>query len=175
MHDSHSTGAPAADAFADLLEANRHHREAFTLAGLPGSAARGLAVVTCIDTRIDPLAALGLAPGDAKITRNAGARVTDDVLRSLALATALLGVVRIAVVQHTDCALGKATDDVLRARVAEASGGDARGWEPLAFADQEATLRADLARVTASPLIPSGVVVGGFVYDVGTGELRPVT
>jgi carbonic anhydrase len=164
----------ASGPFADLLRANRAHRDTFALGGLAGRAARHLAIVTCVDTRIDPLSALGLKPGDAKIVRNAGARVTDDVLRSLALTTALLGVTRIAVIQHTDCALAKAGDDHLRLQVAQATGADTTGWEPLAIGAQEPTLRADVERIRRNPLIGPGVVVGGFVYDVGTGELRPV-
>jgi carbonic anhydrase len=160
--------------FTDLLQGNRDHRDTFALGGLASHAARHLAIVTCVDTRIEPLAALGLKPGDAKIVRNAGARVTDDVLRSLALTTALLGVTRIAVIQHTDCALTKMGDDQLRVEVAQATGADTTGWEPLAIGAQDTTLRADVERVRRDPLIGPEVVVGGFVYDVGTGELRPV-
>src|SRR6188508_2567749 len=97
-----------------------------------------------MDSRIDPLAVLGLEPGDAKILRNAGARVTDDVVRSLALVVAALGVSRVAVIAHTDCAVAKATDAELRSLVADVAGADTSGWEPLATSDQEATLRADL-------------------------------
>jgi len=91
-----------AEPFSDLLDANEAYAARFDLAGLPASPARELAIVTCIDSRIEPLAMLGLAPGDAKILRNAGARVTDDVLRSLVLAVNLLGVDRIAIVAHTE-------------------------------------------------------------------------
>jgi carbonic anhydrase len=161
------------EAFSDLLAANRRHQESFTLRGLPAQAARRLAVVTCIDTRLDPLPVLGLRPGDAKIIRNAGARVTDDVIRSLALATALLGVERIAVIAHTDCALAKAGDDELRASVAQASGGDTAGWQPLAVGDQRAALLADVGSIRQHPLIPRTVAVQGFVYDVTTGALCP--
>jgi carbonic anhydrase len=173
-HPPHPTGdpRPPSETFADLLTANRRHRDSFTLAGLPGRAAKGLAVVTCIDSRLDPLPALGLAPGDAKIIRNAGARATDDAIRSLALATALLGVERIAVIVHTHCAMASATADELRARVAQASGGDATGWEPLSVDDQLAVLDADVELIRRHPLIPARTVVAGFVYDVDTGELR---
>ncbi len=115
-----------AGAFDDLVEANRRNQAGFALRGLTGRPARGLAVLTCVDTRIDPLAVLGLTPGDAKILRNAGARVTDDVVRSLALVVAALGVERVALIAHTDCAVAKATDDELRALVAEASWGRRR-------------------------------------------------
>src|SRR3977135_322621 len=111
--------APSQDQsmFDDLLAANRRYRPAFPDSGGAGTAAKALAVVTCIDSRIDPLAMLGLRAGDAKIIRNAGARVTDDVLRSLVLAANLLGVTRVCVVQHTDCAMVGSTDDELRARI----------------------------------------------------------
>ena len=158
--------------FTDLLEANRRHHASFTGTGLPGRAGRGLAIVTCIDTRLDPLAMLGLEPGDAKIARNAGARVTDDVLRSLALSTALLGVDRIALIAHTDCALAKSTDEQLRAHVASASGGDTSGWEPLAVTDQPGAVQDDVELIRRHPLIRPGVVVAGFVYDVDSGVLH---
>ena len=91
--------------FDDLLEANRRYQEKFHDPGVGGKAGKGLAVLTCIDTRIDPLAILGLRPGDAKIIRNAGARATPDALRSLILAANLLNVSRVCVVQHTNCAM----------------------------------------------------------------------
>ncbi len=100
--------------FDDVLSANQAYSSGFRLAGLAPTAARGLAVVTCIDSRIEPLQMLGLAPGDAKILRNAGARVTDDVLRSLVLAVNLLGVNRVGVVQHTGCRMTGATNAELQ-------------------------------------------------------------
>jgi carbonic anhydrase len=161
--------------FDDLLEANLRYRDA---AGhdpsVEGKAGRGLAVLTCIDTRLDPLATLGLRPGDAKILRNAGARVTDDVLRSLVLAVNLLGVHRVAIVQHTDCAVIGSTDDDLRARVTAAAGADATGWEFLADADAAAALRADVERLRACPLLPDDLEVAGFVFDVRSGALTPL-
>jgi carbonic anhydrase len=160
--------------FDDLLDANRRNQVRFALGGLTGRPARGLAVLTCVDTRIDPLAVLGLTPGDAKILRNAGARVTEDVVRSLALVVAALGVERVAVIAHTDCAVAKASDDELRALVAEVSGADVAGWEPLAAVDQTAALRSDLERLRADPLLPADLVLGGFLYDVDTGALTPL-
>ena len=157
--------------FDDLLEANRDNQVDFAWADLTGTPRRGLAVLTCVDTRIDPLAVLGLAPGDAKILRNAGARVTDDVVRSLALVVAALGVDRVAVIAHTDCAVAKATDDELRALVAEKAGADTGGWEPLAVEDQVATLRDDVAELRRHPLLPADLTIGAFVYDVATGAL----
>ncbi len=160
--------------FDDLLDANRRNQADFAFAELTGRPRLGLAVVACMDTRIDPLAVLGLEPGDAKILRNAGARVTDDVVRSLAIVVANLGVDRVAVIAHTDCAMAKLSADELRARVAEVSGHATDGWDPLAVDDQEATLRADVGRLQADPLLPDDLTVGAFVYDVTTGALTPL-
>jgi carbonic anhydrase len=159
--------------FDDLLDANRRYRTEFHDSGVAGIAARGLAVLTCIDSRIDPLALLGLKAGDAKIIRNAGARVTDDALRSLVLAANLLGVTRVCVMQHTDCAMVGRTDDELRARIGELRGVDASGWEFLTSSDQTATLRSDIERIVSCPLLPPDLEVGGFIFDVRTGELVP--
>jgi carbonic anhydrase len=159
--------------FDDLIEANRRYRDGFRDQHLAGSAAKGLAVLTCIDSRIDPLAMLGLRPGDAKILRNAGARVTEDALRSLILATNLLDVTRICIVQHTDCAMSGVTDDELRARIAAATGHDASGLEPRAATIPHATLKADIATLRRHELIPATVEVAGFLYDVHTGALAP--
>lgn len=157
--------------FDDLLAANRSYAESFELSGLESRAAKGLCVVTCMDTRIDPLRMLGLRPGDAKILRNAGGRVTDDVLRSLVLAVALLGVNRVAVVEHTRCAMVGTTNEELRDGLG-ALGEAAGEWDFLPIADQAATLAADVERVRSCPLLPTDLIVGGFVYDVDTGRLR---
>jgi len=162
------------DAFDDLLAANARYAEVEHEVADSGVARRGLAIVTCIDSRIDPLAVFGLVPGDAKILRNAGARVTDDVERSLALATAALGVVRIAVVEHTDCKLTQSDDAELAAAVGAATGRKPAGFEPLAIADQSTALHADIERLLASPLLPDGVVVAGLVLDLRSGRLATV-
>jgi carbonic anhydrase len=159
--------------FDDLLDANRRYRTAFHDSGVAGVAARGLAVLTCIDSRIDPLAMLGLQAGDAKIIRNAGARVTDDSLRSLILATNLLGVTRVCVVHHTECAMVGTTEDEMRARIGSLRGVDAADWDFLVSTDQLATLRADLALIAACPLLPDSLEVGAFIFDVHSGELVP--
>src|SRR5665811_158219 len=101
--------------FDDLLAANRRYSTAFALQDIAGIAAKGFGLVTCIDSRIEPLTMLGLQPGDAKILRNAGGRVTSDVLRSLVLATTFLGVDRVCVIQHTDCRLSGTSNEHLRA------------------------------------------------------------
>ena len=159
--------------FDDLIDANRAYASSFGLGGLVPAARKHLGVVTCIDSRIEPLQMLGLAPGDAKILRNAGARVTDDVLRSLALAVHLLDVRRVCVVQHTGCALRGATNDALRGALAHRGAVVADDVDFLPIDDGDAVLRADLARIRTSPLLPADLAVAGFVYDVATGLLGP--
>jgi carbonic anhydrase len=162
------------DAFADLFEGNERYAAVEHEVAPTGFARRGLAIVTCIDSRIDPLAVFGLEPGDAKILRNAGARVTDDVLRTLALGAATLGVTRIAIVQHTDCKMASATDAEFVAAVEEATGRPATGFEPRAIPDQPTVLQTDVDRVLASPLVPDGAVVAGLLYDLRAGRLTTV-
>src|SRR3954447_9300348 len=137
------------DPFDDVLEANARYREEFSEGGVPGRAARGLAVVTCMDSRINPLEMLGLRPGDAKILRNAGARVTDDVLRTLVLAVHLLGVERVMVVAHTDCRMTKVTEDEAHAEML-ARGLDTRSIDFHTISDQVDTLRRDVQRIRSS-------------------------
>src|SRR3954453_356025 len=127
--------------FDDVLEANREFQAGFRDTGMPGKAAKGLAVVTCIDSRIDPLGMLGLKPGDAKIIRNAGARVTDDALRSLILAANPLDLTRVALGQHTECGVVGTGKDEMRKKVKAARGRSAEGWDFGAYVDQLATLR----------------------------------
>ena len=160
--------------FEDLLAANKRYAAKFHDPGVAGTAAKELAVLTCIDSRIDPLAMLGLQPGDAKIIRNAGARVTDDALRSLILASNLLAAKRICVVQHTDCAMAKSSEEEIARRVAEASGADTSGVQFHAMTDQQEALRQDVAKVRDCALIPDSTEVAGFLYDVHTGELVAV-
>jgi carbonic anhydrase len=147
--------------FTDILTANSayaaDHEE---LAN--GRARRGLAIVTCIDTRIDPLEAFGLIPGDAKVIRNAGARVTDDVLRTLIIASHALGVNRIALIQHTDCGVETQTGESI---------GD---LDFLTIDDQIATLHTDAEKIRSNKLLPAGTEVGEFIFDVHSGKLSPV-
>jgi carbonic anhydrase len=159
--------------FDDIVNSNRSYAESFHLAGLDPSAARGLAVITCMDSRIEPLQMLGLAPGDAKILRNAGARVTDDVLRTLVLAVHLLGVNRVCVVPHTGCRLIGASNEELHTTIWERRGIDATAWDFLPIDDQFETLRVDIERIRACDLLPSDLAVAGFIYDVDTGQLHP--
>lgn len=160
-------------AFDDLLAANTEFASTFTGSRLTGRAARGLAVVTCMDSRIDPLGLLGLQPGDAKILRNAGARVTDDVLRTLVLAVFLLGVTRVLVMPHTDCGMAKVTDEDVHA-LARAQGIDTRSLEFRTVPDQDAALRHDLMRIKASPFLLKDLAIGGAIYDVHTGKLEAI-
>jgi len=161
--------------FDDVLAANTDYAASVALRGLAPAAARGLAVVTCMDSRIEPLEMLGLKPGDAKIMRNAGARVTTDVLRTLALATHLLGVDRIMVVAHTQCKMASSSADEVNTAILNSSGIDARSLDFHLVDDQTATLAGDVQRIRSWPYLPSGVHVGGFIYDVDTGRLRRVS
>ena len=160
----------AADPFADVLAANGEWARGFELAGMSGQAAKGLAVLTCMDTRIDPLAMLGLRAGDAKILRNAGARVTDDVLRTLVLARYLLGVDRAMVVAHTDCRMAAGSEEDVHEAVQAAGGPDTRSLAFLVADDPSATLREDVQRVRSWPYL-TDLEVGGFLYDVASGRL----
>ena len=155
-------------AFDDVLTANANYSRRFVNEEIPGKAARGLAVVTCMDSRISPLEMLGLEPGDAKILRNAGARVTGDVLRTLVLAVHLLEVSRVLVVAHTDCRMSTVTDDDIHAELLT-RGLDTRSLEFRTIGDQVATLRRDVQRVRSLPFLPAGLPVAGCVYDVRTG------
>src|SRR5688572_21858836 len=122
-----------------------------------------------MDSRIDPLGMLGLGPGDAKIFRNPGGRVTHAALEALVLGVHLLGVERILVVPHTRCAMVMHTEDELRRKVSDSSGQDA-SWQSFSvIADQIAALHDDVRTVRSHPLIPDSVTVGGFLYDVDTG------
>ena len=161
---------PGDNTFGDVLAANEAYAHEFRLAGLEPRAARGLAVLTCMDSRIEPLAMLGLDPGDAKILRNAGARVTDDVLRTLVLASYLLGVDRAMIVAHTRCRMAAGEEEDVHAAVADAGGPDTRSLAFLVSSDQEETVRADVQRVRSWPYL-TGLRVGGFLYDVETGHL----
>jgi carbonic anhydrase len=157
--------------FEDVLAANGAFASRYTDSHLPGGAARRLAIVTCMDSRIDPLAMLGLARGDAKILRNAGARVTDDVLRTLVLAVHLLSVERVMIVPHTDCRMSMNTEDELHAAIWASSGLDTRSTEFGVVADQRAVLVRDVQRVRSSPYLPCDLPVIGCRYDLSTGGL----
>jgi carbonic anhydrase len=159
------------DAFEDLLAANRTYAETFDLGGFDGIAHAGIAIVTCMDSRIDPLGMVGLSPGDAKIFRNPGGRITEQALEALVLAVHLLNVKRVLVVPHTRCAMASSTLEQLRERVGASAGQDA-SWQTFGVVtDQVAALEDDVRKVRSHPLIPDTVDVGGFVYDVDRGLL----
>ena len=170
-HDEH-TGHPTD--FSDLLAANQDFAATFGLSGFDGVAHAGVAMVTCMDSRIDPLGMIGLKPGDAKILRNPGGRVHDQTLVALVVAVHLLGVERILVVQHTRCAMASASEQEMRERLTRASGEDASWMSINVITDPRETLRDDIAKIRAHPLVPDSVLVGGFVYDVDTGLLKPL-
>lgn len=167
MHDAAVT---TDESFADVLESNAQYARGYANRGLTGSAARGLAVLTCMDSRIDPLAMLGLRAGDAKILRNAGAQVTGDVLATLVLARHLLAVDRLMVIAHTNCRMA-GTDDELREAIREAGGPDTSDFAFGASPDQRATVCAGVERVRSFDRL-QGLAVGGFLYDVETGRLE---
>jgi carbonic anhydrase len=160
------------DAFDDLLAANRDFAADFSLAGFDGVAHAGVAIITCMDSRIDPLRLVGLNPGDAKIFRNPGGRVTEAALEALVLGVHLLRVERILVVPHTRCAVASNTERELHERVAASAGTDVSWQRFHVVEDQIAALGEDVHRVRSHPLIPDRVAVGGFLYDVDTGLLE---
>lgn len=161
-------------AFDDLLEANARFAADFQDAGLPARAARGLAVITCMDSRVDPFRILGITAGDAKVLRNAGARVTDDVLRTLVLAVYLLGVDRVLVMPHTHCRMAESTEAQIHALIRRDYDVDTRSLEFRTDPDQVGALRHDLVKIKAAPLLPRDLVVGGALFDVDTGHLVQV-
>jgi carbonic anhydrase len=161
-----------ADAFADVIAANEEYARSYASSDLSGWANQGLAVITCMDSRIDPLNVLGMKPGDVKILRNAGARVTDDVLRTLVLATYLLGVRRVLVMPHTECKMASGEEADVHQLIAEKSGIDTRSIEIRTVTDQVDALITDVVRVRAYPLLPPDLVVAGAIFDVHTGLLR---
>ncbi|MBE2998588.1 carbonic anhydrase [Nocardiopsis sp. HNM0947] len=170
MSQSDQTSSP----FDDVFSANAEYAANFSLNGLQPVAKRGLALVTCMDSRIEPLDMLGLGPGDAKILRNAGARVTDDTLRTLVLAVYLLGVERVLILPHTKCKMASVeNDDVVHDLIEEQYGVDTRSLEFKTDNDQLGALKHDLERIRHHPLLPAGLPVTGAIYDVDTGRVEP--
>ncbi|KGA16956.1 hypothetical protein GM50_13020 [freshwater metagenome] len=157
--------------FNDLISANKEYAENFKYRDLTGSAAKGLAIVTCMDSRINPLSVVGMRSGDAKILRNAGARVTEDVLRTLVLATYLLNVDRILVMPHTDCRMAQSDESAIHDLIEKQFGVDTRSLEFRVTKDQEAALKTDITRIRAYPLLREGVSVIGAIYDVKSGAI----
>lgn len=157
----------------ELLAGAAQYAARFDRGDLPLPPARRVAVVACMDARLDPQALLGLNLGDAHVIRNAGGAVTDDVVRSLAISQRLLGTREIVLLHHTDCGMLTFTDDEFRAGI-QADTGIRPPWSAEAFTDLDDDVRQSVARITASPFIPHRDAVRGFVYDVATGALREV-
>jgi carbonic anhydrase len=162
------------DVFADVLNNNKNFVSNFEHEELTGTAKEGLAIVTCMDSRISPLAAVGMKPGDAKILRNAGARVTEDVLRTLVLASYLLGVKRILVMPHTDCRMAINEEADIHQEISEKYGIDTSSIEFKTVKDQKKALIEDLDKIRNFPLLNKEVIVGGAIYNVGNGKLEPI-
>jgi len=160
--------------FDDLFEANKEFVKKFKSQDLTGQAKKGLAIVTCMDSRIDPLRIVGMKAGDAKILRNAGARVTEDVLRTLILATNLLNVSRVLVMPHTDCKMASGSEEQIHTAIFEKSGIDTRSIEIRTVTDQVAALKSDLVRIEQFPLLPKGISIVGAIYDVKNGSLTKI-
>jgi carbonic anhydrase len=155
-----------------LLGRNREYARAYQ-PDLPLPPRLRLAVVACMDSRLDIFASLGLAIGDAHVIRNAGGVVTDDVIRSLVISQRKLGTEEIILVHHTDCGALTFTDDELRNELLEETG-QKPSWSPESFVDLDKDLRQSMERVRTNPFVPRRDRVRGFVFDVHTGELREV-
>lgn len=161
------------DEFADALAANDEYIKTFKYSGLTGTAQKGLAIVTCMDSRINPLSVIGMRSGDVKILRNAGARVTEDVIRTLVLATYLLNVNRILVMPHTDCAMARGDEAAIHKLIDDKYGVNTSSLEFRTTSDQLGALASDINRIRSYPLLRDGVVVAGAIYDVKSGKIEP--
>lgn len=156
----------------ELLENNARYAESFS-GPLPLPPARKIAVVACMDARLDVYRILGLAEGDAHVIRNAGGVVTDDEIRSLTISQRLLGTEEIILVHHTDCGMLTFTDDAFKASIRDETGIKPQ-WAAEAFDDLDEDVRQSLARIRTNPFIPHTDAVRGFVFDVATGRLNEV-
>jgi carbonic anhydrase len=157
-----------------LLANNESYVATFDKADLPLPPARKVAVIACMDARLNVYGMLGLAEGDAHVIRNAGGVVTDDEIRSLAISQRLLGTEEIILIHHTDCGMLTFTDDEFKAAI-EKDTGIRPPWAAEAFPDLDADVRQSIARIKASPFVPNKDSVRGFVYEVETGRLREVS
>src|SRR3954449_2810639 len=157
----------------ELLQNNETYAEAFDKADLPLPPAKGVAVVACMDARLNVYGLLGLQEGDAHVIRNAGGVITDDAIRSLAISQRLLGTQEIILIHHTDCGMLTFTDDEFKRSVQDDVGIKPE-WAAEAFPDLDEDVRQSIARIQASPFIPRKDSVRGFVYEVETGNLREV-
>ena len=157
----------------ELLANNQRYAETFS-GPLPMPPARALAVIACMDARLNVYAILGLAEGEAHVIRNAGGVVTDDEIRSLAISQRLLGTREIILIHHTDCGMLTFTDDDFKASI-QADCGVKPPWAAEAFRDLDTDVRQSIARIKASPFVPHTDAVRGFVFDVATGKLNEVS
>ena len=157
----------------DFLEANRNYAQSFAKGGKPMPPAKKVAVVACMDARIETGRLLGLEEGDAHVIRNAGGVVTDDVIRSLAISQRLLGTTEIVLIHHTDCGMLTFEDDAVKAEI-ERDTGLRPSFALEAFPDLESDVRQSVRRIQASPFVPHKDNIRGFVYDVETGQLGEV-
>jgi carbonic anhydrase len=157
-----------------LLENAESYATSFDQGDLPLPPARKIAVVACMDARLNPYGLLGLSEGDAHVIRNAGGVITDDEIRSLAISQRLLGTEEIMLIHHTDCGMLTFSDDEFRRGVQDETGIKPE-WPAEAFDDLDADVRQSIARIKASPFIPRKDQVRGFVYDVHDGTLREVS
>ena len=157
-----------------LLENAGTYASTFDKGDLPMPPGRKVAIVACMDARLNPYGLLGLAEGDAHVIRNAGGVITEDEIRSLAISQRLLGTEEIILIHHTDCGMLTFTDDAFREQI-RAETGIKPPWAAEAFTDLDTDVRQSLARIHASPFIPVKSSVRGFVYDVHTGGLREVS
>jgi carbonic anhydrase len=158
----------------ELIANNESYAAAFDKGDLPIPPAKKVAVVACMDARLDPNALLGLREGDAHVIRNAGGVVTDDEIRSLAISQRLLGTEEIILIHHTDCGMLTFSDDEFRRSIQDEVGIKPE-WAVETFSDLDEDVRQSIARIKASPFIPRKDSVRGFVYAVETGRLREVT
>jgi carbonic anhydrase len=156
-----------------LLQNAQHYAATFDKGDLPLPPARKIAIVACMDARLNPYGLLGLQEGDAHVIRNAGGVVTDDEIRSLAISQRLLGTEEIILIHHTDCGMLTFTDDEFKRSVQDDTGIKPE-WAAEAFPDLDEDVRQSIARIKASPFIPRKDSVRGFVYDVHTGRLDEV-
>jgi carbonic anhydrase len=161
-------------ALSEMLEANARYAATYTGGDLPASPRRKLAVLTCMDARLDPAKFLGLEEGDAHVIRNAGGRADQDAIRSLVISYKLLGTREFLVIHHEDCGMLRLSNEDLRKKLREDLGVDASNVDFLPFSDLDQSVRDDVATLRASPLIPKDIAIKGFVYDVRTGRLREV-
>ena len=158
----------------ELIANAERYASTFDKGDLPLPPAKHVAVVACMDARLNPYGLLGLSEGDAHIIRNAGGVITDDEIRSLSISQRLLGTEEIVLIHHTDCGMLTFTDDAFKQAVQDDVGIKPE-WAAEAFKDLDEDVRQSVARITASPFIPNKSSVRGFVYEVETGKLREVT